>query len=161
MSPVEPEGEHPYDRLLRRRAEIKQRQERYKWVGTLVAWLMLVAGVIVVAWFVVTTWVDVRPVRCTVVSAVPDSSSGGSRGGASIAGVLVETQECGPIQVTWGVTSSTEEEVAESFRAGAVWDFDMTWGAREVNRHWLRIIPAAKNQRLIEQAPPPPYSRPD
>lgn len=144
--------EHPYERMRRRRAERLARNVRYRWVGVLVAWVALVACIVTVAWFVSIN-VDIRPERCTVVSAVPDSSSGGSRGSASTPGVLVRTEECGPIHVAWGVTFDSEEEVAGNFEAGAVWEFDLSWGNREVNRKWLKIVPFAKNQRLVESPP--------
>lgn len=145
--------EHPYARLKRRQRERHERRQKFRWIGRVVAWLLLVACVATVAWFVAGN-VDVRSVRCTVDSASPDSPSAvGPRGTASAApGIRVETKECGPIHVGRGVTFDTQAQVARSFSPGSVREFDLSWGDRTVNWKWFKIVPSAKDQRPVEPA---------
>jgi hypothetical protein len=44
--------------------------------------------------------IDIEAIQCEVVSAEPRKSSGGLRGSASTAGVLVDTANCGDIVVS-------------------------------------------------------------
>lgn len=69
--------------------------------------------------------IAVESIRCEVVSAEPRTSSGGSRGSASTAGVLVQTSNCGSISVSQGVTFQNKEKIASSFMKGSVFEFDI------------------------------------
>lgn len=66
----------------------------------------------------------IESIRCEVGSARPDTSSGGSRGSASTAGVLVETTNCGKIHVSKGVNFDNQSEIAASFETGSRYEFD-------------------------------------
>ncbi len=92
---------------------------------------------------------DVQTVRCEVVSAEPKTNSGGSRGSASTASVLVETS-CGPINVSRGVNFDNRDEVAASFEPGSEYDFDIGWYSRVVMKDLLRGLPTADHYRLVE-----------
>jgi hypothetical protein len=91
---------------------------------------------------------DVQTVRCEVVSAEPRTSSGGSRGSASTASVLIETSSCGPIVVDRGVSFDNRQEVASSFEPGSEYDFDIGWFSRVVSKGLLRGLPTADEYRL-------------
>lgn len=92
----------------------------------------------------------IESLRCEVVSAKSKTSSGGSRGSASTAGVLVETSNCGKLVVSKGVTFDSRDEVAASFKAGSKYDFDLGWFSREVSIPILHGIPTVKAYRLAE-----------
>lgn len=94
--------------------------------------------------------IDVQTVRCEVVSAEPGTSSGGSRGSASTASVLIETSGCGPIVVSRGVTFDNRQEVASSFEPGSEYDFGFGWYSRVVSRDILRAIPTADEYRIVK-----------
>jgi hypothetical protein len=92
----------------------------------------------------------IESIRCEVVSAKPDTSSGGSRGSASTAGVLVDTSNCGKIHVSKGVTFDSQEEVAASFKAGTEYEFDLGWFSRVVTKDIRHEIPSALDYRLVK-----------
>ena len=107
--------------------------------------LMVVVGAVILA----SPWLDTRDVqsvRCEVVSAEPRTSSGGSRGSASTASVLVETQNCGPLAIHWGVTSDNQDEVAASFTTGATYEFDIGWYSRTFFKNGIQSV---RDYRLI------------
>jgi len=91
--------------------------------------LILIAGLFVL---LIPTWdsIAVESIRCKVVSASPNTNSGGSRGSASSAGVLVETSNCGTISVSQGVTFGNQKEIASSFEVGKDYEFDIGWFSR-------------------------------
>lgn len=93
--------------------------------------------------------IDVQTVRCEIVSAEPRTSSGGSRGSASTAGVLIETG-CGSFLVSRGVNFDNREEVAATFEPGSEYDFEMGWYSRVVSRNILHSIPTADHYRLVK-----------
>lgn len=94
--------------------------------------------------------IQVETSRCEVVSAEPRTSSGGSRGSASTASVLIETSDCGPLVVSRGVTFENQQEVASSFEQGSEYEFDMGWYSRVVTKRLLNGIPTADKYRLGE-----------
>ncbi len=83
-----------------------------------------------------------------MVSASPNTNSGGSRGSASSAGVLVETSNCGMISVSQGVTFENQQEVASSFKVGKDYEFDLGGFSRLVMKDFRNGIPSARNYRL-------------
>ena len=93
--------------------------------------------------------IDVQTFRCEVVSAEPRTSSGGSRGSASTASLLIETS-CGPIVVDKGVSSDNQEEVASSFEPGTEYDFDIGWFSRVVMKDVLRDLPTADHYGSVK-----------
>ncbi len=92
---------------------------------------------------------DVQTVRCEVVSAKGDTSSGGIGGSASTAGVLVETSNCGTISVSSGVTFDSQDKVAASFAPGNEYDFDIGWYSRVVTKGLQHGIQSARDYRLV------------
>jgi hypothetical protein len=97
--------------------------------------------------------IDVQRFRCEVVSAEPRTSSGGSRGSASTASVLIKTSNCGHIVVSRGVSFDNRQEVASSFEPGSEYDFEIGWYSRVVMTDILRGLPTADHYRLVN-APP-------
>lgn len=94
--------------------------------------------------------IQVEASRCEVLSAEPRTSSGGSRGSASSASVLIETSNCGALVVNRGVTFDNQQEVASSFVRGGEYEFDMGWYSRVVTKHIFNGIPTAAGYRLVE-----------
>lgn len=94
--------------------------------------------------------IQVEASRCEVVSAEPRTSSGGSRGSASTASVLIETSNCGSLVVNRGVTFDNQQEVASSFEPGSEYEFDMGWYSRVVMKRILNDLPTAAEYRLVE-----------
>jgi hypothetical protein len=94
--------------------------------------------------------VGVESLRCEVVAAEPKTSSGGSRGSASTAGVLVETSNCGKIVVSKGVTFDSQEEIAASFQTGSEYEFDLGWFSRVITMDIRNGIPSARAYRLVD-----------
>jgi hypothetical protein len=94
--------------------------------------------------------IQVEASRCEVVSAEPRTSSGGSRGSASTASVLIETSNCGALVVNRGVTFDNQQEVASSFERGSEYEFDMGWYSRVVTKRIFNGIPTAAEYRLVE-----------
>ncbi|WP_309124096.1 hypothetical protein [Arthrobacter sp.] len=92
----------------------------------------------------------IESIRCEVISAKPYTSSGGTRGSASTAGVLVETTNCGKIHVSQGVAFDNQEEVAASFKASSEYEFDLGWFSRVVTKDITHDIPSAQGYRLVE-----------
>ncbi|WP_247826120.1 hypothetical protein [Arthrobacter antioxidans] len=88
--------------------------------------------------------------RCEVVSAEPGTSSGGSRGSASTAGVLIETSNCGSLELSQGVTRDTRDEIAASFEVGAEYDIETGWFSRVVMIELLDEIGSIRSYRLVE-----------
>lgn len=92
----------------------------------------------------------IESVRCVVVSAEPKTASGGLRGSVSTPAVLVQTSNCGPIEVSKGVTFDRRQEVASSFKVGAEYDFEIGWFSRVVMKDFLHQIQSAQDYRLAE-----------
>ena len=109
--------------------------------------LILLAGIFVL---LIPAWdsIAVESIRCEVVSAEPRTSSGGSRGSASTAGVVVQTSDCGSISVSQGVTFEKEEKIASSFTKSSVFEFDLGWFSRVVMKDLGSGIPSARGYRL-------------
>jgi hypothetical protein len=119
------------------------------------AWVAFLLGIVVFLGVMFSRQLDsvaVETVRCEVVSAEPRSSSGGSRGSASTASVLIETSNCGRLAVTWGVTFDARQELASSFQVGAEYEFDMGWFSRVIMKDVLHQIPSVEvgGYRLVE-----------
>lgn len=91
----------------------------------------------------------IESLRCEVVSAAPATASGGSRGSASTAGVLVDTSDCGKIHVSKGITFDSQEEVAASFNAGDQYEFDLGWFSRVITKDIRHEIPSVRDYRLV------------
>jgi hypothetical protein len=91
----------------------------------------------------------IESLRCEVSSANLDTSSGGTRGWASTAGVLVETANCGTIHVSEGVTFDNQDEVVASFKAGSDYEFDLGWFSRVVTKDIRHEIPSVQDYRLV------------
>jgi hypothetical protein len=92
----------------------------------------------------------IESIRCEVISAKPHTSSGGTRGSASTAGVLVQTSNCGSIHVSPGVTFDNRDEVAASFKPGSEFEFDMGWFSRVVTKDITHGIPSVQAYRLVK-----------
>lgn len=120
-----------------------------KWYWNLLGILLLGFGVFVL---LVPVWdsIGVESIRCEIKTAKPDTSSGGSRGSASTAGVLVETSDCGSIHVSPGVTFDNQDEVAASFKAGTEYEFDIGWFSRVVTKDIKHEIPSVQDYRLVD-----------
>ncbi len=91
----------------------------------------------------------IESIRCEVGAARADTSSGGTRGSASTAGVLVETTDCGKIHVAEGVNFDNQAEVAGSFRTGSHYEFDLGWFSRVVTKDIRHGIPSVRDYRLV------------
>lgn len=119
-----------------------------KWYWSLAGALVLGFGVFVL---LMPFWesVGIESVRCEVVSAKSETNSGGSRGSASTAGVLVDTAGCGQISVSKGVTFDNRHVIAASFKPGSEYEFDIGWFSRVVLRDIQRGIPTAQDYRLV------------
>ncbi|MFC9770581.1 MULTISPECIES: hypothetical protein [unclassified Pseudarthrobacter] len=91
-------------------------------------------------------FVDVRTVRCDVVSAAPSTSSGGTRGSASTAGVRLETSDCGPVHYSDGVSFENRDQIAASISPGA-YEFDMGWSSRVLGVDMRQTMPTARGYR--------------
>ena len=94
--------------------------------------------------------VAVETVRCEVVSAEPRSSSGGLRGSASTASVLIQTSNCGRLAITEGVTFDGRQELAASFQVGAEYEFDVGWLSRVIMKDVLHQIQSVQGYRLVD-----------
>ncbi|WP_156135149.1 hypothetical protein [Arthrobacter sp. L77] len=117
--------------------------------GARYATLLAMVGVVLTVLFSpLLDRLDVQTVRCEVGSAEPRTSSGGSRGSASTASVLVET-DCGPVVVVGGVTFDNREQVASSFEPGADDDVEIGWYSRVVMKDLLRELPTADHYRPV------------
>ncbi|TFC59635.1 hypothetical protein [Cryobacterium sp. TMB1-7] len=93
--------------------------------------------------------ISVESVRCEVVSAEPRSSSGGLRGSASTASVLIQTSDCGRLAITEGVTFDGRQELAASFQVGAEYEFDIGWLSRVIMNDVLHQIQSVQGYRLV------------
>jgi hypothetical protein len=120
-----------------------------KWYWNLLGAVLLGFGVFVL---LLTMWdsIGVESIRCEIRAAKPDTSSGGSRGSASTAGVLVETSTCGSIYVSPGVTFDNRDQVAASFKAGSEYEFDIGWFSRVVTKDIRHEIPSVQDYRLVD-----------
>lgn len=94
--------------------------------------------------------VGIEGIRCEISSAKPHKGSGGTRGSASTAGVLVETTNCGKVHVSTGVTFDNQDEVAASFRPGSEYEFELGWFSRVVTKDITHEIPSVRDYRLVE-----------
>lgn len=130
-------------------SERNAKRPTLKWYWNLVG--ALIFGTIIFLMFM-PYWesIDVQSIRCEVVSAKAETNSGGSRGSASTAGVLVETSDCGRISVSKGVTFDNREEIAASFKLGSEYEFDIGWFSRVVLRDIQQGIPTARDYRLVK-----------
>ncbi|MFK0040038.1 hypothetical protein ACIQTW_09375 [Paenarthrobacter sp. NPDC090517] len=129
-------------------SEQQTRNRRSKRFWKLTGVFILIAGLFVL---LIPTWdsIAVESLRCEVVSASPNTNSGGSRGSASSAGVLVETSNCGTISVSNGVSFENQQEIASSFEVGKDYEFDIGWFSRVVMKDLRNGIPAARDYRLV------------
>lgn len=120
-----------------------------KWYWDLLGFGLLGYGAFVL---LLPVWdsIGVETIRCEIRTAKPDSSSGGSRGSASTAGVLVETSNCGSIYVSPGVTFDNQDQVAASFKAGTEYEFDIGWFSRVVTKDIRHGIPSVQDYRLVD-----------
>ncbi|MFW0775683.1 hypothetical protein ACLRGI_21240 [Paenarthrobacter nitroguajacolicus] len=113
------------------------------------AWLA-VPMVSVLVFVLLGPWLDSKDVRtfqCEVVSAEPRTSSGGTRGGASTASVLVKTTNCGTLGISRGVGFDNREEVAAEFIIGATYGFDVGWYSRTFFKNEIQSV---RGYRLLE-----------
>ncbi|MFL4475196.1 hypothetical protein ACIPVK_14455 [Paeniglutamicibacter sp. MACA_103] len=119
-----------------------------KWFWRVFGIFMMIGGVGVLF---IPLWasIDVETIQCEVVSAEPETSSGGLRGSSSTAGVLVNTANCGDIYVSPGVTFKNQEEVAASFKAGDEYEFDIGWFSRVIMEGILDRTPSVQDYRLV------------
>ena len=124
----------------------KRLVRRLSWVGFLLT-LVVVGGVL---FSPVLDSIAVESVRCEVVSAEPRSSSGGLRGSASTASVLIQTSHCGRLAITEGVTFDGRQELAASFQVGAEYEFDVGWLSRVIMKDVLHQIQSVQGYRLVE-----------
>ncbi|ABM10178.1 hypothetical protein AAur_2805 [Paenarthrobacter aurescens TC1] len=85
---------------------------------------------------------DVQTLQCEVVSAEPGTNSGGTRGGASTASVLVKTSNCGTLGISRGVSFDNRDEVASSFTIGATYGFDVGWYSRTFFKNNIQSVRA-------------------
>jgi hypothetical protein len=124
----------------------KLRSERLSWAGFLLM-VVFVGGV------VFSNQLDsiaVESVRCEVVSAEPDTASGGSRGSVSTPSVVIETSNCGPLDISTGVTFDGRQELASSFQVGAEYEFDIGWYSRVIMTNVFHGSQAVQGYRLVE-----------
>ena len=110
--------------------------------------LILIAGLFVL---LIPTWdsIAVESIGCRVVSASPNTNSGGSRGSDSSAGVLVETSNCGTVSVSQGETFENQQEIVPPFKVGKDYEFDIGWFSRVVMKDLRNGIPSAHDYRLV------------
>lgn len=127
----------------------KSARSRMKWYWKLVGFLFFGYGILYMLIPVLNSF-GIESIRCEVSSASPDTSSGGSRGSASTAGVLVETTNCGKIHVSEGVTFDNREKVAASFESGRQYDFDLGWFSRVITKDIRHEIPSVQGYRLAK-----------
>jgi hypothetical protein len=118
-----------------------------KWYWSLLGLGLLGYGAFVL---LLPVWdsIGVESIRCEIRAAKPDTSSGGSRGSASTAGVLVETSNCGSIYVSPGVTFDNQDQVAASFKTGTEYEFDIGRFSRVVTKDIRHEIPSVQDYRL-------------
>jgi hypothetical protein len=124
----------------------KPRAEWLSWVGFLLM-LVVFGGVVFGGQLDAMT---VETVRCVVVSAEPDTASGGSRGSASTPAVLIETSNCGRLDISRGVTFDGRQKLASSFEVGAEYEFDIGWFSRVIMKYVFRGSQAVQGYRLVE-----------
>lgn len=124
----------------------KRLVRRLSWVGFILT-LVFVGGVLF------SNQLDsiaVESVRCVVVSAEPDTASGGSRGSVSTPSVVIETSNCGPLDISTGVTFDGRQELASSFEVGAEYEFDIGWYSRVIMTNVFRGSQAVQGYRLVK-----------
>lgn len=113
-------------------------------------WASLAIPVVAsVAFVLAGPWLDTKDVQtfqCEVVSAEPRTSSGGTRGSASTASVLVKTSNCGLIGISRGVNFDNREEIASTFKIGATYEFDIGWYSRTFFKNQIQ---SAREYRLV------------
>ena len=124
----------------------KRLVRRLSWAGFLLT-LVVVGGVL---FSPVLDSIAVESVRCVVVSAEPDTASGGSRGSASTPSVDIETSNCGPLDISTGVTWDGRQELASSFQVGAEYEFDIGWYSRVIMTNVFHGSQAVQGYRLVE-----------
>ena len=130
-------------------AEPKATKPKTFW-WSFVAFLLMVVVVGGVLFSPVLDSIAVESVRCVVVSAEPDTASGGSRGSASTPSVDIETSNCGPLDISTGVTFDGRQELASSFQAGAEYEFDIGWYSRVIMTNVFHGSQAVQGYRLVE-----------
>lgn len=125
------------------------RRPTLKWYWSLAGGLVILAGLFVL---LMPFWesVGIESVRCEVTSVKPNTNSGGSRGSASSAGILVETTDCGKISVFNGVTFNNKDAIAASFKVGSMYEFEIGWYSRVILRDIQQAIPTAQKYRLVD-----------
>ena len=124
----------------------KRLVRRLSWVGFLLT-LVVVGGVL---FSPVLDSIAVESVRCEVVSAEPHTASGGSRGSVSTPSVVIETSNCGPLDISTGVTWDGRQELASSFQVGAEYEFDIGWYSRVIMTNVFHGSQAVQGYRLVE-----------
>ncbi len=127
----------------------KARKSRFGWLWNLLGVAILLIGLGVALSPYLDT-IAVKTVRCEIESAEPRTASGGSRGSASTAEVLVETSNCGPVVIDQGVSFDNQEEVAASFRVGSEYEFDIGWYSRVIMKNLRGNYPSAQDYRLVQ-----------
>lgn len=125
------------------------KRQPLKWYWSLLGFGLLGYGAFVL-FLPVWDSIGVESMRCEIRAAEPDRSSGGFRGSASTAGVLVETTNCGSIYVSPGVTFDNQDRVAASFKTGAEYEFDLGWFSRVVTKDIRKGIPSVQDYRLVD-----------
>ncbi|MEC5192569.1 MULTISPECIES: hypothetical protein [unclassified Arthrobacter] len=120
-----------------------------KWYWNVLGVLVLGFGAFVL---LLSVWdsIGVETIRCEILTAKPETSSGGSRGSASTAGVFVETANCGSIYVSPRVTFDNQDEVAASFKPGSEYDFDIGWFSRVVTKGIRSETPSVQDYRMVK-----------
>ncbi|MDQ1054626.1 MULTISPECIES: hypothetical protein [Micrococcaceae] len=116
------------------------------WIWRLCGGAFLLFALVMVVTIFGDSW-DVRTVRCDVVSAAPSTSSGGTRGSASTAGVQLETSDCGPVHYSDGVSFENRDQIASSITPGE-YDFEMGWSSRVLGVEMRQIMPTARGYRV-------------
>jgi hypothetical protein len=129
------------------RAQNKPTRPRLKWYWKLAAFLFFGFTIFYMLMPALNSF-GIESLRCDVISARPDTSSGGTRGSASTAGVLVETTNCGTMHVSEGVSFDNQDEVAASFKGGREYEFDLGWFSRVVTKDIRHEIPSVQDYRL-------------
>src|SRR5690242_2001303 len=94
--------------------------------------------------------VGIEEFQFLIISAEPKTSSGGTRGSASTAGVLVDTTNCGKLHVSTDVSFDNRDQVAEIFVLGAEYEFSLGWFSRVVTKKIRREVPSVQDCRLVK-----------
>lgn len=129
------------------RPQNKPTRPRLKWYWKLAGFLFFGYTIFYMLMPVLNSF-GIESLRCDVISARPNTSSGGTRGSVSTAGVLVETTNCGTMHVSVGVSFHNQDVVAASFKAGSAYEFELGWFSRVVTKEIRHEIPSVRGYRL-------------